>query len=76
MFPKHGIMAGSKSFSTTISASDEFINRFNDTLFKIDPGLPLLIDFKLNVQKKNLMSLFINMFCYGTGVEVTVKRGQ
>ena len=50
-------MSGTQSISPSVLASDEFIHRFYDTLIKIDAGLPSLIEFKLEVQKHNLMSL-------------------
>jgi hypothetical protein len=36
---------------------DEVIDKFRTSLRAIDPGLPNLVDFKLQVQRNNLMSL-------------------
>ena len=39
------------------STSDDFIRSFHNTLQSIDPNLACQIEFKLKVQKDNLMSL-------------------
>ena len=50
-------MAGTKDFSDTISTTEGFILRFTSALSSIDPRLSKLIEFKLSVQKRNLMAL-------------------
>lgn len=50
-------MSSKGLLSDPVQLRDEFIDRFYRTLNSIDSSLPQLIDFKLEIQKDNLMSL-------------------
>jgi hypothetical protein len=50
-------MPGKDILSDPIQLRDEYIDRFFHTLNSIDNSLPKLIEFKLDIQKDNMMSL-------------------
>ena len=50
-------MAGFEGTPDYVITQDEFIRRFKHSLKAIDTRLPGLIDFNLQIQKNNLMSL-------------------